>query len=318
MASLRKVGDRGTKEDRADDFQVPLPTEILREIVEWAAQRDPATAARLEQTCFSFREWVGPILYDTVLLHSSSALINFAFMLTSAPVTRDDHLSRIERTRDFYAKHVRYLSVKKASVPTHIIEDIPRICTNIVTYETTLNLDVLKNQAVWPNLRQLIYYRSDRIPYAEDRWESLTHLWLCTFFWDPFHLVTPPNLRYIAIPMHINDMEASLQSLVKDIFLRRGLTRLKLVVLDIFPPTSFLTAREVEETVPSASTLWATRLNGLRDPRVVVRTHDEGSRHKDFMEEARRTGVSMWARAVRDGMRHPAYKDDPPIIVEDP
>jgi hypothetical protein len=308
----------GNEEDREEEHHIPLPPEILRDIVELAARNDPATAARLEQTCFTFREWVGPILYDTVLLHSSSALIGFAFLLRLAPVDSSTPYSRVERSQGFYAKHVRYLSIQRVNIPSHIIEDIPRICTNVAIYETSLSLDVLRNYTLWPSLRQLIYNGNYPIPFHQNRWDNLTHLWLCSFSWDPFQIVTPPNLRYISVPLHINEIELSPNKLVVDMFFHKDLPRLELLVLDIFPPSSFLSAREVARVVPPASQIWDTVLKRCRDPRVVVRTHNDVPQHYDFVAEERKTGLSMWTRAVRDGIRHPDFKDEPPIVVEDP
>lgn len=295
-----------------------LPSELMRDIIELAARNDPATAKNIAGTCFVFHQWVGPILFETIVLHTTAKLIRFVEQLrcaTQGPWAG----SRITRDEEFYSRHVRYLSILNINLPYQSLDEIHRICNNITTYETA-SYEMLRRIRLG-DLRQLIYKSARPLPSVDHGWKHLTHIWLHINIADPFAFITPPNLQYLAIPIGDWELTYSPSSLQRIREIVYSLPKLRLLVIQVSSRrrVSWMN-KYVRPDASLLSEIWAGQLGDFRDYRLVLWGQPivPMKENEDAVSLARRSGVSLWDRAAREGSRHPCLIDAPTIKVVNP
>lgn len=283
-----------------------LPVEIIRDILEIAAWSDQATAAMLDRVSRTVRNWIGPILYHTVILHSPDAFIGFLELLRVVPL----YATGITRDAAFYTQSVQYLSIANVRLPSHLIEPLEKICGNVKTLETDHHFVLPTDTRMCP--RQLITSSislisinfTDTIFYS-----NLTHLWF----------TVPCPLAVLAYPQQLVCLGLSLRT--ADLWLHAWLdsilsmARLQLLVVNLIEGHHYLSTviREREDLSPD--TVWRDIMNDHIDERIVIR---QASTYLEDPAISRHTGESLWSQAVREGLRHPKFRSRPPIQYPDP
>jgi hypothetical protein len=295
-----------------------LPSELLRDIVELAARNHPPTAKNIAGACFAFHQWVGPILFEKIVLHSTAKLLRFVEQLrcaTEGPWAS----SRITRSEEFYSRHVRYLSILNINLPYQSLDVIHRICNNITTYETA-SYEMLRRSPLG-DLRQLIYKSARPLPFVDHGWTNLTHIWLHINIADPFTYILPPNLQYLAIPIGDWELSYSPSSFQKIREIVQSLPKLQLLVIQVSSRrrVSWM-SKYLKPDASLLSEIWAGQLGQFRDHRLILWGQPIAPMepNEDAVSLSRQTGVSLWDRAVQEGFRHPCLLDPPRIRVVNP
>jgi len=80
-----------------------------------------------------------------------------------------------------------------------------------------------------------------------------------------------------------------------------AVTTVKLIIINIEKDYTYLTTRQQDWVPPRAEEVWRDVLYQIQDSRLLVRVPKELSKEPEL---ARKQGVSIWDRAIRDGMRY--------------
>lgn len=278
-----------------------LPIELVRDIIEIAADNDFATAMELDILNRTVRQWVGPIIFRRVILHDASSLIQFAELLRQAPSYSSDPTQShcIVRDRKFYAEAVKFISMMHVRTPFHLVEHIFSVCSGI----TTLELDNFYVELSLPHVQatmrpqRLIWPTLFVTTHMCPTFSNVTHVWFSSRQ-EVFHN-WPPSLKCLAFPIRPIDLaEDPRQDWLINIL---NIPLLTLLVLNVLPRYQYLSA-SLDDTTPMQSPeLWDRYLKQFRDERIVIRSINTVS---EDLEVCRQTGESLWTRAQRLGTRH--------------
>ncbi|KAJ4483372.1 hypothetical protein J3R30DRAFT_3367073 [Lentinula aciculospora] len=104
-----------------------LPIELIREILDFAAFSCHKTSLNLTLVSPTFRIWILPILYSTVVLRTASAVKSFLHALSFPYTTNSSLLPPVPLTQ-----HVKHLAIF-ALGPLQSIEKIITSCSNVQT-----------------------------------------------------------------------------------------------------------------------------------------------------------------------------------------
>lgn len=279
-----------------------LPIEIIRDIVEFACRNDAATAARLDRVCFAFRQWIGPLLYQVVVLHDPSSLIGFIETVLSAPLVSKG----VQRDRDFYATYVEYVSIRNARLPAHHLHVIYEICTGIKTLELDddRDLELVRHDAAQP--RELILTRqlgkfTENVPMLSE----LESMWIV----EAIPLPPTRTLGLQRLGFSIRVME--LYWLRKSGWfarIKQELPALQMLVINLSQGQYLLSRRTTANHVFSPSDVWATDImKDVVDSRIYIRPVHPSA--EQLVIHSRELREDLWTLALRDAVRHPDVKE---------
>jgi len=277
-----------------------LPVELIRDILEIAARSHSPTAATLERVSQIVRQWIGPIRYHTVDLHTASAFIGFVEMLRSVPPVA----TGITRDIAFYRQSIQQMSIKRSiSLPSNYMEYLVPICGDVKTLELERCFIVDPELKLQP--RQLITSMITNSFSKSWLLSRVTHLWLNS----PQTLSSfphPETLTCLAIPLRVAEQhEIAFQEIL-------ALPNLKLFVINLIPRRHALSTKVDDTPELSPSEVWNIIWKEACDSRIVIRQSDEEACI------SRRSEESIWKRAVREGLRHPNFHNSSPIDIPDP
>lgn len=276
-----------------------LPVEIIRDIVEFACRTDSATAATLDCVCFAFRKWTGPLLYQTVLLHSPSPLISFIETIIAAPSVS----TGVQRDRGFYATHVKYMSIRNAKLPSHHLHTIYEICSGIQTLELDddRGLELVRPDAARPKelilTRQLGKHR-EIIPMLCE----LESLWIIEASSYP-HILNS-GLRRLGFSMRFME----LYWLTKSGWfeqIHQSLPMLDMLVITLSRGQYLHSRGTASNHVFTPSDVWASDMKTVRDPRIYIRPIHPSA--EQLVVDSRELGVDVWTLALLDAVQHPIF-----------
>jgi hypothetical protein len=283
-----------------------LPVEIVRDIVEMAADHaDFATGTKLDGLSRTVRQWVGPVLFQNVILHDPLSAIGFSERLRRAPSHTADSppTHSVIRDKKFYANTVKFLSITNAKTPYHILENIFEVCSGV----SILELDNFYVELSLPHVQvamrpqQLIWPALFATTSAIDTFENVTHIWF-TLRQDAFP-DWPRNLKCLALPIRPIDLaEDPQQQWIVDIL---NLPKMSLLVLNVLPRYQYLSASQDDSVPMKAAEIWDRYLKDVRDSRVMVRNVNANI---EDLSVFRQTGESLWTRAQSLGIRHPKFR----------
>jgi hypothetical protein len=274
-----------------------LPVEIVRDILEIAARSDIATAATLEHVSQTVRRWIGPILYQTVLLRTPDSFISFVEMLRSVPAVA----TGITRDMAFYRQSIQQMAIGRSiRLPPNYMEPLVPICGDVKTLELERCFILGPELKLQP--RQLITSSLSKMFSKSWLLSRVTHLWLNS----PQPLASfpcPETLICLAIPLRVAEQnQVAFQEIL-------ALPNLKLFVINLMPRAHALSTRIDNTPELSPSEVWNSIWKERCDSRIVIRQSDEEAWVSCRSEE------SPWRRAIREGLRHPNFHDSPPIDI---
>ncbi|KAI0930427.1 hypothetical protein AcW1_009123 [Taiwanofungus camphoratus] len=165
-----------------------LPTELLRDIFEHAAQSDPATARKLTLVSSAVRHWTDPILYNTVILSSAKSLRSFLAAIAKKP-------------SDFVRTRVKHLGIF-ALGPVQTIDRILNACRGVQSLACGFHLPGYKQMLGCGTLQALKGSREQHLLglSCRDGWDtalvgpSVTHLRIHVTSYNTGHPDAPLGL----------------------------------------------------------------------------------------------------------------------------
>jgi len=301
-------------------FLAKLPVEVVRDAFEFAAWSDKRTATVLDRVCRAVHGWMSRPIYEEVILHDPYSLITFSEVIRQAPGIPHSlespppehfpelyaHLPSIARDFAFFRDTVKYLSVVHVSIPFHYVRNIFIVCIGVRVLEidnpylpfppTTMQPPELILGGIKPDI------------FVGHMFRNVTRLWLASDSPAITRIVEyPPQLEYIAIPLRVTSGGEKRRTHVEGearLFTAMALTTVELIVINIEKDYTYLTTRPQDWVPPRAEEVWRDVLYQIRDSRLLVRVPEELAKEPEL---ARKQGVSVWDRAIRDGMRHPGF-----------
>jgi hypothetical protein len=277
-----------------------LPVEIVRDILEIAARSDRPTAATLERVSQTVRQWIGPILYQAVLLRTADSFVSFVEMLRDVPAVA----TGIIRDMAFYQQSIQRMSIRGGVfLPESYMEYLVPICGDVKTLEIERCSIIGAKLKFQP--RQLI--ASMLTNKFSQSWllSRVTHLWLNS----PQLLISlpcPETVICLAIPLRIAEKnQVAFQAILE-------LPNLKLFVINLMPRAHALSTRIDNTPELSPAEVWNNIWKEQCDSRIFIQQADAEAWVCGRAEE------SLWRRAMREGLRHPDFRNSPPIDIPDP
>jgi hypothetical protein len=298
-----------------------LPVEIVRDAFEFAAWSDKRTAIALDRVSRTVHGWMNRPIYEEVILHDPLPLIAFSELIRQAPgIPRspegpppsghflEPHAHPLSIARDFafFRDTVKYLSVMHVSIPFHYIRDIFKVCVGVRVLEidnpylpfppTTMQPSELILGSIKPDI------------FVGQMFKNITRLWFASASPAITRIVEyPPQLECIAIPLRVTSGGTRRRTHMEDearLLTAMALTTVELIVINIEKDYTFLTTKSQDWIPPRAEEVWRDVLYQIQDPRLLVRVPKELAKEPKL---AREQGVSVWDRAIRDGIRHPGF-----------
>jgi hypothetical protein len=298
-----------------------LPVEIVRDVFEFAAWSDKRTAIALDRVNRTVHGWMKRPIYEEVILHDPYSLVTFSEVIRQAPGIPHSsespsppghfpelHVRPLPIARDFafFRDTVKYLSIMQVNIPFHHVRNIFIVCVGIRVLEidnpylpfppTTMQPSELILGGIKPDI------------FDSQMFRNVTHLWLSST--SPAItgiLEYPPQLVYIAIPLRVPSGGGYQRRRVEDearLLKAMALTSVKLIVINIEKGYIFLTTKLQYSVPPRADEVWRDVLYHIQDSRLLVRVPKDLAKEPEL---ARKQGLSVWDRAIRDGMRHPMF-----------
>jgi hypothetical protein len=298
-----------------------LPVEIVRDIFEFAAWSDKRTATALDRVNRTLHGWMNRPIYEEVILHDPHALVAFSEVIHHAPgiphspesAPPSDHFPglharplSIARDFTFFRDTVKYLSVVHVNIPFHHVRDIFIACAGVRIMEIDDPYLPFPPTTMQPSEVILGGIKPDLL--ISQMFRNVTRLWLSRA--SPAitgNLEYPPQLVYIAIPLRVTFSGGHWCARLEDerrLLTTRALSSMKLIVINIVKDYIYLTTKPQYLVPPQAEEVWRDALYHSQDSRLLVRVP------KDLAEEpelARKQGINVWDRAIRDGMRRPVF-----------
>ena len=298
-----------------------LPVEIVRDIFEFAAWSDKQTAIVLDRVNRIVHGWMNRPIYEEVILHDPLSLVTFSEVIRQAPDIPHpsansyppEHSPRlhacplsIARDFAFFRDTVKYLSVVHVSIPFHYVENIFIACVGVRVLEIDNPYLPFPDTTMQPSGLILDGIRPDI--FDGQIFRNVTRLWLSST--SPAItgiLENPPQLVDIAIPLRVPSIGGYQRRHVKDearLLKVMALTSVKLIIINIVKGYIHLTTKTQHSVPLRAEEVWRDVLYHVQDPRLLVRVPKELAKEPGL---ARKQGMSVWDRAIRDGMRHPVF-----------
>jgi hypothetical protein len=298
-----------------------LPVEIVRDVFEFAAWSNKRTAAVLDCVSRTVHGWMNRPIYEEVILHDPHSLLNFSelirqvpgipYSLESSPPPEHFlgiHARPLSIARDFtfFRDTVKYLSVMHVKIPFHYVRDIFKVCVGVRVLEIDNPYLPFPPTTLQPSELILGGIKPDMFAYQMFR--NVTHLWLAGTSPSITRIVEyPPQLRCIAIPLRVTSGGTHRRTHMEDnarLFKAMTLTTVELIIINIEKDYTYLTTKAQDWIPPRAEEVWRDVLYQIQDPRLLVRVPKELAKEPEI---ARKQGMSIWDRAIRDGMRHPGF-----------
>ena len=301
-------------------FLAKLPVEIVQDAFEFAAWSDKRTATVLDRVCRAVHGWMSRPIYEEVILRDPYSLVTFSEVLRQVPgiphspeSPPSEHFPElharppsIARDFAFFRDTVKYLSVIHVSIPFHYVRNIFIVCVGVRVLEidnpylpfppTTMQPSELILGGIKPDI------------FVGQMFRNVTRLWFASATPAITKIVQyPPQLEYIAIPLRVTSGGEKRRTHVEDrarLDTAMALTTVKLIIINVEKDYTYLTTRPQDWVPPRAEEVWRDVLYQIQDSRLLVRIPEEFAKEPEL---ARKQGVSLWDRAIRDGMRFPGF-----------
>ena len=306
---------------RMANYLLKLPVEIVRDVFEFAAWSDKRTATALDRVSRTVHKWMNRPIYEEVILHDALSLVAFSELIRQAPGIPHSpespppsenfpelHARPLSIARDFafFRDTVKYLSVMHVNIPFHYVRNIWKACIGVRILEidnpylpfppTTMQPSELILGSIKPDI------------FIGQMFRNVTRLWLATASPTITRIVEYPlQLEYIAIPLRVTSGGMHRRTHVEDearLLTAMALTTVELIVINIEKDYTYLTTKPQDWRPPRAEEVWRDVLYQIQDSRLLVRVPKELAKEPEL---ARKQGISVWDRAIRDGMRRPGF-----------
>jgi hypothetical protein len=304
--------------------QIPLfeklPVEIVRDVFEFAAWSDKRTATALDCVNRTLHGWMNRPIYEEVILHDPWSLVTFSEVIRQAPGiphssespsppehTAGLHVRPLSIARDFafFCATVKYLSVMHVHIPFHHVRDIFIVCAGVRVLEIDNPYLPFPPTTMQPSELILGSIKADI--FVSEMFRNVTRLWLASASSAITRILEyPPQLEYIAIPLRVTSSGGHRRTHVGDearLLTTIALTSVELIIINIEKGYTHLTTKLQCWVPPQPEEVWRDVLYHILDSRLLVRVPKDLAKEPEL---ARKQGMSVWDRAIRDGMRHPS------------